>query len=129
MSVMKILRPRVMALGVVALVFSGTTYGFAAANTVPAGNAGDGQNVISGYTVGSVKYTLNNTDPGNVDAVAFTLTGAAKPQTVKARVVNGGAYYNCSTASTASPFSYSCATTSPQATAAGADQLRVIAAD
>lgn len=127
MYIAKIFRPKVMALGVVALVFASTTYGFAAANTVPDNNAGDGSKVISGYTVSAVKYSLNASDPANVDSVAFNLTGAAKPQTVKARLTTSGSYYNCTTSSTASPFAYSCTTTG--ATTAGASDLRVIAAD
>lgn len=130
MSIAKIFRPRAIALGVVALVFASATYGYAAANTVPTGNAGDGQNNISGYTVSNVKYTLNASDPGNIDAAAFDLAGAAKPETVKAKLVGGvGSYYNCTTTSTASPYRYTCPTTSPQATTAGANELRVIAAD
>ena len=48
-----------------ALILSVTTYAFAAANTVPATNAGDGAGDISGYTVSDVTYTLSdNTIPG-----------------------------------------------------------------
>ncbi len=56
-----------------ALILSAVAYGFAAANTVNAGNAGDGDSgVISGYDV-SVKYNLDATDPSDVDTVTLTL--------------------------------------------------------
>lgn len=53
------------------------TYGFAAANTMPADTrAGDGTSPISGYTVTNVHYTLNGVTPTTIDNVTFTLTPA-----------------------------------------------------
>ena len=129
MSIPSILNVRTITLAILVLVFMSVAYGFAAQNTVPSGNAGDGANTISGYSVSAVNYGLNNANPGNVDSVAFDLTGNVKPATVKAKLAAGGGWYSCSTASTASPWRYTCATTSPQATTASADELRVVAAD
>lgn len=96
-------------------------YAFTASNTVPATSAGSGSGAISGYTVSNVAYTLN-TDPSKIDAVTFTLDKAAG--TVKAQLVTAGSWYACT--NTAS-FNWSCATTSPQASVAPADQLTVVA--
>lgn len=130
MYISRIFNVRFITLAILTLVFASVAYGFAAANTVPAGNAGDGQNAISGYTVSNVNYNLNATNPANIDSAAFDLAGTTKPSTVKSRLVSGGgAWYSCSTSSTASPYRYTCATTSPQATTAAADELRVVAVD
>lgn len=121
---------RVVTLAVLALILTSLAYGFAAANTVPAGNAGDGAGQISGYTVSNVKYALNETNPSNIDSVAFDLAGNVKPATVKAKLItSSNTFYSCTSSSTASPYRYSCATTSPQATSAAADELRVVAVD
>ena len=120
--------PRARALATLAfvLILSAAAYGFAAANTVPASGAGDGAGAISGYTVGSVKYALNATNPANIDSVSFTLTpagAAGAPTTVKAKLVSTSTSYSaCSlTGST-----WTCTFTGVTATAA--DELRVIAA-
>lgn len=130
MYITRIFNARMITLAVLTLVLASVAYGFAAANTVPTGNAGDGSNAISGYTVSSVNYSLNASNPANIDSVAFDLAGSTKPSTVKGRLVtSGGAWYSCSTSSTTSPYRYTCATTSPQATTAAADELRVVAVD
>lgn len=104
--------------GVIAL----TTYAFAASNTVPASTVGSGAGAISGYAVSSVAYGLNATTPTNVDTVTFTIAPTSA-STVKAQLVSGGSWYAC----TNTAGSVSCATTSPQATAAAASQLTVLA--
>jgi hypothetical protein len=106
----------------VAGVVASGAYAFTASNTVPASNAGSGSGAISGYTASSVSYTLDVTNPQNIDAVAFTLDKAAT--TVKVQLVSGGSWYACAVVS---GNNWSCATTSPQATAATANQLTVVA--
>jgi hypothetical protein len=113
-----------LAAGVVAT----GAYALTAGNTVPASRAGDGSGTISGYVVTNVKYTLNSTDPGNIDAVTFTLD-AAPPAgaTTKIQLSSGGAWYSCTSGTPAT--NQSCATTSPsQATVTGATELRVVSA-
>lgn len=108
----------------VAFVLAVATYALTASNTVPVTRAGSGAQQISGYTVSDVHYTLNGTDPRNVDAVTFTLD-AAPPAgaTMRAKLQAAGtAWYTC----TASGANLTCATTAPQATAAAADQLTVV---
>lgn len=104
------------------LVFATAAFAFAATNTVPASYAGEGASVTSGYTVTNVVYNLNGTTPSNIDSVAFTLNAAAS--IVKIRLVTTGSYYSCTNPS---GFNWSCNTTSPQATVAAANELRVIA--
>jgi len=116
-------RFRVLAAALAAIVLAAGTYAFTASNTVPATSAGSGSQTISGYTITNVAYTLNS-DPTKVDAVDFDLDKAAG--TVKVRLVAGGSWYSCSNGA---GFSWSCATTSPQATVAPADELSIVATD
>jgi hypothetical protein len=108
-----------VAAGILAL----GAYVFTASNTIPTSNAGSGGNTISGYTVSNVSYTLNATNPQNVDQVAFTISPAGAT-TVKAQLVTGGTWYAC----TNSSGSVTCNTTvGTQATAAAANNLTVVA--
>jgi hypothetical protein len=113
---------RILVVLVAVGVISGAAYAFTASNTVPTSYAGDGTGTISGYVVSAVSYTLNGATPTNVDAVAFTLDHAAT--VVKARVVTGGSWYTCSNTG---GNNFNCATTSPQATASGVNNLEVVA--
>src|SRR5437867_13444473 len=82
------------------LLLCTVAYGFAAANTVPTSGAGDGSNTISGYTITNVAYTLNTTNPANIDKVTFTVTpgaGAAAPSTVKAKLVSSSSTWSSCT--------------------------------
>ena len=115
-------RHRYLLATAVAAVVAPAAYAFTASNTVPGTSAGSGSGAISGYTVSNVSYTLNAANPQNVDQVAFTI--APTTGTVKAQLVSGGAWYACVN----SAGSVTCATTSPQATAAAVDQLTVVAA-
>jgi len=98
-------------------------YAFTASNTVPGTQVGAGSGTISGYTATNVQYTLDATTPTNVNAVAFTIAPATT-SAVKVQLSSGGAWYSCTNTAGA----VSCATTSPQATAAAATQLTVVAA-
>jgi len=113
---------RLFVVVLVVLVFATAAFAFAATNTVPASYAGEGASVTSGYTVTNVAYNLNATTPSNIDSVTFTLNAAAG--TVRIRLVTTGSYYSCTNPS---GNNWSCATTSPQATVAAADELRVVA--
>ena len=115
-------RTRYLAAATIAAIVAPAAYAFTAANTVPASSAGSGSGAISGYTVSNVAYTLNASNPQNVDQVAFTISPTTG--TVKVQVVSGGSWYAC----TNTAGSVTCATTSPQATAVGVNQLTVVAA-
>ncbi len=101
------------------------TYAYTAANTVPATKAGDGSGAISGYVLSSIKYNLNGTSPQNIDSVTFNLDSTpATGSTIKAQLDAAGTWYTCTNVVAA----VTCTTTSPQATVAGATQLRVVIA-
>lgn len=116
------MRMRLAVLALVSVAAGSATNGLIASNTVPTTVAGSGSGSISGYVVSSVSYTLNATTPTNVDAVVFTLSGAAT--TVKAKLTAAGStFYPCTNVG----FVWTCVTTSPQATASAIDQLSVVA--
>jgi hypothetical protein len=103
-------------------VLSVAGYAFTASNTVPNETLGQGSNTISGYTVSSVAYNLNTSNPANLDSVSFTIAPTTAT-TVKIQLAAAGSWYSCTNTSG----SVSCATTSPQATAATATALNVVA--
>lgn len=115
-------RRRILVVAVLAIAVASGVYAFAASNTVPNTTAGAGSGTISGYTVTNVAYSLNATTPTNVDQVAFTIAPTAA-STVKVQLASGGSWYSCTNAAG----SVTCATISPQATAAAATQLSVVA--
>jgi len=120
-------RLRTLALLALLLVLSAVAYGFAAANTVPDSGAGDGSGTITGYVISNVRYTLNATNPANIDSVSFTVTPggtAAAPTSVKAKLVSTTSTYSSCT--NTSGTTWSCAVSG--VTAQQADELRVIAA-
>ena len=117
---------KVFLIVMVAFAFASVATAYAAANTVPATNAGDGAGTISGYTISAVHYDLNATNPQNIDSVTFT-TSATVPtgSTVKIMLVDGGAtWYTCTGQGSTS---ISCTTT--DATVLEANSLRVVIAD
>ena len=116
-------RRRTVVVALLALAVACGVYAYAATNTVPSSNAGSGSGTISGYTVSSIAYTLNSTTPTNLDQVAFTIAPTTT-STVKVQLASGGSWYSC----TNSAGSVTCNTTAPQATAAAATQLTVVAA-
>lgn len=111
-------------LGLIAIIGGLVAAGsaFTASNTVPDASLGQGANTISGYTISSVNYTPNGSNPSNIDSVSFTISPSAAG-TVEIQLVSGGAWYTCSNSSG----SVTCATTSPQATAGAANSLNVVA--
>jgi hypothetical protein len=115
-------RRSLVAVGAFVLVLSVTGYAFTASNTVPNATLGQGANTISGYTVSSVVYNLNAANPSNLDSVAFTIAPTTAT-TVKVQLAAAGTWYTC----TNTAGSVSCATTAPQATAAAATALNVVA--
>ncbi|MEI6664541.1 MAG: hypothetical protein WCL53_00100 [Chloroflexota bacterium] len=119
-------RTPLIALFLVGVGLSGAGYAFAAANTVPTSKAGDGAAVITGYTVSSVVYAINVASPQNIDTVTFNLD-STPPVGSKIRlklVAASATWYRCSNVAAA----ITCDTTTPQATVASADELRVVVA-
>ena len=118
-------RLRVAGALVLGLLVATAVNALVASNTVPTTAAGSGAGTISGYAVTNVAYNLNATTPADIDSVSFTLSAAAS--TVKAKLVSGGStFYDCSTAG---GNAWTCATTSPQATVAAANELSVVSVE
>lgn len=115
---------RLVVMFAVALIFATAAYGFAASNTVPTSNAGDGSGTISGYTVSAVHYTLNATNPANIDSVTFTVSPAipATGSVVVKLVASGTTFKTCTPSGT----TVTC--TAMGIPVSSADQLQVIAA-
>ncbi len=117
---------------IAALAIGGGAYAFTASNTVPASTAGAGAGVVSGYTVTALHYNLDATTPANIDSLTFTISpvvpsaGAGKVTIAAALSTGGPTNYTCSTDVTGA--TVTCATTSPQLTAALLTGVTVIAA-
>lgn len=113
------------AIAGVAAIIAASVFAFTASNTVPESKAGEGTEVITGYVVASIHYTLNAADPSKVDSVSFNLDSAPAPGgTIRARLSNTGTWYNCTNVGVA----VTCVTTSPQATTTTSTQLTVVVA-
>ncbi|HDD61205.1 MAG: hypothetical protein DRI65_09460 [Chloroflexota bacterium] len=114
-------RFRILALLALAVILSAATYGFAAANNVPAGVSGEGTGAISGYTVSNVNYFLDSNDPTQFDHVTFTLDANATD--VYGGIGNGTIIYW--TSCTGGPTNFSCDLTGSSVSVAGAIELHV----
>jgi hypothetical protein len=111
----------------IALVLTTAAYAFAAANTVNPSSAGDGSGAISGYTIGSQSYDLNNTDPTMVDAASFSVTplaGNPAPALVKVQFNGAGTWY---TATNPSGTTWSVDLSSASVSVTSLTSMRVIA--
>ena len=124
-------RSRVVVLAILVIVLGAAVYGFAAANTVPNGNAGEGQGTISGYTITNVDYTLNSTNPTLFATVAFDLaadSGGTAPSTVYVGIGDGTTTY-WTTCTAGTPPAWSCDLSSSTVGVRAAIALHVAAAD
>ena len=110
-----------------ALLTGGVTYALAAANVIPATNAGQGAGSIVGYTISNASYTLDVTNPQSVTAARFTLNAPpAEASTVRAKV-GSASYAVCALAgSTATTSTWTCPLTG--VTTSMSPTLRVAAA-
>lgn len=118
--------PRAWVLALpLALSLATGAYAYSASNSVGATYAGDGSAAITGFVVSSVTYSLNTSNPSNIDSVAFNLDSApVAGSTLKAQLAPTGSWYTCTNVAAA----VTCPVTSPQATVAAATNLRVVIA-
>ncbi len=118
--------PLLIAIGAVVAIGVGVAVAYTATNTVPASRAGEGAGVVSGYTITNVHYVLNLTDPTKIDAVSYNLDAApVAGATIKTKLVSAGTtWYLCTNVGV----TITCNTTSPQATVATADELKIVVA-
>ena len=128
MSLSRIPFVRMMVLVGVTLLLATAAYGFAAGNDLQETGAGDGQKAISGYDITGVTYTLNATNPVNIDKVTFNIApsdGAKAPTDVRVKLVQGSStWFDCEldTGTT-----WDCTITG--VTSSAVDELRVVAAE
>ena len=111
----------VAVLIMVVIIYS-AVYAQAAANTVPSSQAGEGSEVITGYTVSDIHYVLNGSDSSLIDSVTFSLMPApGAGSQVKIRLVTpSGSWYACVSGATVT-----CTTSG--ATVSAANNLSVVA--
>jgi hypothetical protein len=126
------MKSRVLVAVAAAMVVAGGAYAFTAANTVPNSTVGAGAGTVSGYTVSALHYALNSTTPTNIDSLTFTITPVV-PSTSTGKVIiqaalstGGPTNYTCTTDTTGA--TVTCATTTPQLTAALLTGVTVVAA-
>jgi len=86
-------------------------------------NLGSGSGAIGGYTASNIVYTLA-ANPTNLNQVAFNLANSTASSSVQISLDGGTTWYACTMGT---PPAVTCATTSPQATAAGATNLTIVA--
>jgi ABC-type glycerol-3-phosphate transport system substrate-binding protein len=72
---------------------------YTAANTVPTTVAGSGSGTVSGYTISSIIYNVNASNPNNVDSITFSYSPST-PDPTRARVSGDGGttWFNCDSA-------------------------------
>ena len=126
MRLLRTLSPRNIAgLGLVAIVAL-TGYGYAAGNTVPGSNAGDGAGSVSGFTVSAIHYNLNSSTPSNLTSVTFTVAPAVPAGgAVRVSIDNGVSWLAAGACTVTGGTSVSCTTAS---SVSAATNLRVVAA-
>ena len=123
---------RFIVAAVASLAIAGGAYAFTASNTVPNSTAGAGVGTVSGFTVTNVHYGLDATTPANVDTLTFNVspsipsTGSGKVIVQAALSAGGPNTYTCTT--NVAGDTVTCATTSPQLTAATLSSVTVVAA-
>jgi hypothetical protein len=123
---------KAVLVAVVAAAVSGGAYAFTASDTVPTTAVGAGSGAVSGYTVSALHYSLNATTPANIDTLVFTITppvpstGGGKVNIQAALTAGGPTNYTCTTDTAGS--TATCATTTPQLTAALLTGVTVVAA-
>ncbi|HVL32184.1 MAG TPA: hypothetical protein VM600_01225 [Actinomycetota bacterium] len=57
-------------------IVAAAALGLTASNTVSASTAGAGEGAISGYTVNTIQYTLDSTNPDTISSVKFRVATA-----------------------------------------------------
>ena len=118
---------RLSGIILIALILTVATFAFAAANSMPGtSSAGEGATEITGYTISAVHYTLNSTNPANIDTVTLTIAPTTATD-VSIQLVTSGDWIDCTNASGTVTCDASVMTT--PVTAQAANNLRVVAAD
>ena len=107
----------------VIMMFATVAYAFAASNTVPTSNAGEGSAAIGGYAVTGVTYTYSTANPSMVTFVDFDIAPAATKAGVS--LATGGTLVDCGTLTAGGTHAHCPVSVS----VLSADRLRVVASD
>jgi len=117
---------KVFVIVLIIMILATSAYAFAASNTVPASNAGEGQTAIGGYAVSAVTYTYSTANPSQISSVGFTIAPAAKKASIS--LATGGTLQACvGTGPGPTWTAWTCAISGVSVTSA--DMLRVVASD
>ena len=118
MAAFPLLRRLLLPVAIVLAAFAIGGAVFTAANTVPNSTAGEGSNVVSGYTISNIVYNLNAVDPRDVDSITYDATAdngslvAALPNLKTNFETLPGTWYTCTRTGGAPPLhNISCDTT------------------
>ena len=114
---------KMFVLVLVIMAFATAAYAFAASNTVPASNAGEGSAAIGGYTVTNVTYTYSTANPSMLTFVDFDISPAATKAGVS--LVTGATLTDCGALTAGGTHAHCPVNVSVQS----ADRLRVVASD
>jgi hypothetical protein len=124
----KLRSSKMFIIALIIMILATSAYAFAASNTVPASNAGEGEAVIGGYVVtpGTVTYVYSTANPSQISSVGFTIAPAAKKASVS--LVAGGTLQACvGTGAGPTWTAWTCTITG--VSVLNADMLRVVASD
>jgi len=119
-----------LVLVVIVAVLVAVGFAYAAANTVPVTGAGDGQAMISGYTVSDVHYTLKQNDPTRIDELSFKLTpNSTNPNPTNVRITfnNSNNWSTCNHGNGSNASTWTCNVTG-NVDVVSVNNLRVVAA-
>jgi hypothetical protein len=97
---------KVLFLALVVIGIAGGAFAFAAQNTVPDSAAGYKASVVPGYTVSSIVYDLDATNPTLVDEITFDIaptSGNVVAAIVKIQTETGGSWTDCTLAAGTAP--------------------------
>jgi len=96
------------------LALAGTA--FTNSVTAPTSTTSTSASVIGEFTVSTVAFNLNTTDPRRVDSITFTIVNpGTTPSFVRVKPVSTGTtWYTCSLTPSGGNQNATCATTSPQ---------------
>ena len=76
MNTLRIASPRKLSGLALVEILAMVGYGYAASNTVPASNAGDGAGLVSGFDVSNIHYGLDSSDPTELASISFDISPA-----------------------------------------------------
>jgi hypothetical protein len=126
----RMLRPRTIAILLLALIIAAVSAAFASSITMPtAATAAEGSVDMNNFTISDVEYDINaSTNPSTISEVTLTFSGATLPAAsadIEVQFETNGTTYQCVWASPVA----TCNTSAGATTVTDADFLHVLAGD